>query len=167
MIFFPTSSKLDYKLHILVFFFDTCSSSYDIVQARREIRKAASAVETTPVRPPTGSPGCGELGYLSLSQQGSHLFFQVLSQRSQRTSTVMIADLPFAEGRKPCDSMPEALAIADRLAHRSEVLTLGGMRYRSKLSEHHPSCTTQGLGLTLNLTSGCALRFFSRQGVYG
>jgi hypothetical protein len=38
----------------------------------------------------------------------------------------MIADLPFAEGRKLCDSAPEALALADRLVHSSEVLTREG-----------------------------------------
>jgi len=32
---------------------------------------------------------CDELGYLSLCQQGSHLFFQVISQRHQEKSTVI------------------------------------------------------------------------------
>ena len=73
---------------------------------------------------------------------------------------MIIADLPLADGENVRDMTPEALAIADRLARRSEILTLGGMGYRRKLSERHPSCTTQGLDLTLNLTSSCALRFF-------
>ena len=32
---------------------------------------------------------CDELGYLSLGQPGSHLCFQVISQRHQRKSTVI------------------------------------------------------------------------------
>jgi hypothetical protein len=35
---------------------------------------------------------------------------------------------------KLCDLTPEALAIADRLVGSFEVLTLGGMRYRRKLT---------------------------------
>jgi DNA replication protein DnaC len=43
---------------------------------------------------------CDELGYLSLGQQGAHLFFQVISQRHQLTSTVITTNLPFAEWGK-------------------------------------------------------------------
>ena len=76
---------------------------------------------------------CDELGYLSLGQQGSHLFFQVISQRHQRKSTVMTTNLPFADWGKVFDSTTVATAIADRLVHNSEVLILGGTSYRSKL----------------------------------
>jgi DNA replication protein DnaC len=76
---------------------------------------------------------CDELGYLSLGQQGSHLFFQVISQRHQQKSTVITTNLPFAEWGKVFDSTTVATAIADRLVHNSEVLILGGSRYRRKL----------------------------------
>jgi DNA replication protein DnaC len=77
---------------------------------------------------------CDELGYLSLGQQGSHLFFQVISQRHQRKSTVITTNLPFAEWGKVFDSTTVATAIADRLVHNSEVLILGGSSYRRKLT---------------------------------
>lgn len=77
---------------------------------------------------------CDELGYLSLGQQGSHLFFQVISQRHQLTSTVITTNLPFAEWGKVFDSTTVATAIADRLVHNSEVLILGGSSYRRKLT---------------------------------
>jgi DNA replication protein DnaC len=32
---------------------------------------------------------CDELGYLSLGEQGSHLFFQVVSQRHRQKSTIL------------------------------------------------------------------------------
>src|SRR5436309_15740825 len=75
-----------------------------------------------------------ELGYLSLGQQGSHLFFQVISQRHQRKSTVITTNLPFADWGKVFDSTTVATAIADRLVHNSEVLILGGTSYRRKLT---------------------------------
>jgi DNA replication protein DnaC len=77
---------------------------------------------------------CDELGYLSLGQQGSHLFFQIISQRHQLKSTVITTNLPFAEWGQVFDSTTVATAIADRLVHNSEVLILGGTSYRRKLT---------------------------------
>ena len=75
---------------------------------------------------------CDELGYLSLGQQGSHLFFQVISQRHQVKSTLLTTNLPFAEWGNVFDSTTVATAIADRLVHSSEVLVLRGESYRRK-----------------------------------
>jgi DNA replication protein DnaC len=75
---------------------------------------------------------CDELGYLSLGQQGSHLFFQVISARHQVKSTLLTTNLPFAEWGNVFDSTTVATAIADRLVHNSEVLILEGSSYRRK-----------------------------------
>jgi DNA replication protein DnaC len=75
---------------------------------------------------------CDELGYLSLGPQGSHLFFQVISHRHQKKSTLVTTNLPFAEWGKVFDSTTVATAIADRLVYNSEVLILGGNSYRRK-----------------------------------
>ena len=75
---------------------------------------------------------CDELGYLSLGPQGSHLFFQVISQRHQEKSTLLTTNLPFADWGKVFDSTTVATAIADRLVHNSEVLVLEGESYRRK-----------------------------------
>lgn len=77
---------------------------------------------------------CDELGDLSLGQQGSHLFFQVISARHQYKSTVITTNLPFADWGKVFDSTTVATAIADRLVYNSEVLILGGESYRRKLT---------------------------------
>lgn len=77
---------------------------------------------------------CDEMGYLSLGQQGSHLFFQVISGRHQHKSTVITTNLPFADWGKVFDSTTVATAIADRLVHNSEVLILAGTSYRRKLT---------------------------------
>ncbi len=75
---------------------------------------------------------CDEIGYLSLGQQGSHLFFQVISARHQKKSTMLTTNLPFTEWGKVFDSTTVATAIADRLVFRSEILILGGSSYRRK-----------------------------------
>ncbi len=75
---------------------------------------------------------CDEIGYLSLGEQGSHLFFQVISQRHQKKSTLLTTNLSFADWGKVFDSTTVATAIADRLVHSSEVLIMGGPSYRRK-----------------------------------
>lgn len=75
---------------------------------------------------------CDELGYLSLGEQGSHLFFQVISQRHGQKSTILTTNLPFAEWGKVFDSTTVATAIADRLVYNSEVLIMGGKSYRRR-----------------------------------
>lgn len=75
---------------------------------------------------------CDEIGFLPLGQQGSNLFFQVISARHQKKSTILTTNLPFAEWGKIFDSTTVATAIADRLVYRSEVLILEGSSYRRK-----------------------------------
>jgi DNA replication protein DnaC len=74
-----------------------------------------------------------ELGYLPLGPQGSHLFFQVISQRHEVKSTLLSANLSFAEWGNIFDSTTAAAAIADRLVSNAEVLILGGSSYRKKI----------------------------------
>jgi DNA replication protein DnaC len=75
---------------------------------------------------------CDEIGYLSLGHQGSNLFFQVISARHQKKSTILTTNLPFADWGNVFDSTTVATAIADRLVQRSEVLILEGTSYRRK-----------------------------------
>ena len=76
---------------------------------------------------------CDEIGYLPLGQQGSNLFFQVISQRHQIKSTVLTTNLPFADWGKIFDSTTVATAIADRLVYNSQILILEGSSYRKKM----------------------------------
>jgi len=75
-----------------------------------------------------------EIGYLSLSQEGSDLFFQVISKRHEKNSTIVTTNQPFAEWGKIFNNTTVATAIADRLVYRSEVLILEGKSYRKKKS---------------------------------
>jgi DNA replication protein DnaC len=73
-----------------------------------------------------------EIGYLPLGQQGSNLFFQVISQRHETKSTVITTNLPFAQWGNIFDSTTVATAIADRLVFNSQILILEGPSYRKR-----------------------------------
>ena len=73
-----------------------------------------------------------EIGYLPLGTQGSNLFFQVISARHEKSSTIITTNLPFAEWGKLFDSTTVATAIADRLVYNSEVLIMEGTSYRKR-----------------------------------
>ena len=75
---------------------------------------------------------CDEIGYLPLGPQGSNLFFQVISQRHKKSSTIITTNLPFADWGKIFESTTVATAIADRLVYNSEVIILEGASYRKK-----------------------------------
>jgi DNA replication protein DnaC len=72
-----------------------------------------------------------EVGYLPSGNEGSNLFFQVISARHEKT-TVITTNLPFADWGKIFDSTTVATAIADRLVNNSEVIILEGPSYRTK-----------------------------------
>ncbi|WP_319550216.1 ATP-binding protein [Desulfogranum marinum] len=75
---------------------------------------------------------CDEIGYLPLGQQGSNLFFQVISARHEQKSTIITTNLPFAQWGTIFDSTTVATAIADRLVYNSEILVMEGKSYRKR-----------------------------------
>jgi DNA replication protein DnaC len=75
---------------------------------------------------------CDEIGYLPLGKQGSNLFFQVISSRHKKKSTVITTNLPFAQWSNIFDGQTAATAIADRLVYNSEILILEGQSYRKR-----------------------------------
>lgn len=82
---------------------------------------------------------CDELGYLSLDQQTSNLFYQVISTRhSRKRSTVITTNTPFSEWGNILYNTTIATAIADRLVENSEILLLGGDSLR-KMKKNPPA----------------------------
>jgi len=73
-----------------------------------------------------------EIGYLSLGTQGSNLFFQVISARHERRSTIITTNRPFAQWGEIFDNTTVATAIADRLVYNSQILILEGPSYRKR-----------------------------------
>jgi DNA replication protein DnaC len=78
-----------------------------------------------------------ELGYLSLDQQSSNLFYQVISTRhSQRRSTIITTNTAFS-------NTTIATAIADRLVENSEIFLLGGDSLRKGNNKPNPPAAAE------------------------
>jgi DNA replication protein DnaC len=75
---------------------------------------------------------CDEVGYLPLGKQGSNLFFQVISARHKKKSTLITTNLPFAQWSDIFDGTTAATAIADRLVYNSDILVMEGSSYRKR-----------------------------------
>jgi len=83
---------------------------------------------------------CDELGYLSLDQQTSNLFYQVISTRhSQHKSTVITTNTAFSEWGNILFNTTIATAIADRLVENSEIFLLGGESLRKAQKGQSPA----------------------------
>lgn len=82
---------------------------------------------------------CDELGYLSLDQQTSNLFYQVISTRhAERCSTVITTNTTFSEWGNILFNTTIATAIADRLVENSEIFLLGGDSLRKAKKGQSP-----------------------------
>jgi len=73
-----------------------------------------------------------EIGYLPLGGDGSNLFFQVISARHEKKSTMITTNRVFADWGEVFDNNVIATAIADRLVANSEPIILEGESYRKK-----------------------------------
>ena len=82
---------------------------------------------------------CDELGYLSLDQQTSNLFYQVISTRhSRKRSTVITTNTAFSDWGNILFNTTIATAIADRLVENSEIFLLGGDSLRKTNRKPNP-----------------------------
>jgi DNA replication protein DnaC len=72
-----------------------------------------------------------ELGYLSLDQQTSNLFYQVISARyADRRSTIITTNTIFSDWGNILHDSTIATAVADRLVENSEIFLLEGQSLR-------------------------------------
>jgi DNA replication protein DnaC len=79
---------------------------------------------------------CDELGYLSLDQQTSNLFYQVISTRhAEHRSSVITTNSPFSEWGNILFNTTIATAVADRLVENSQIFLLGGPSIRKPKKE--------------------------------
>jgi len=74
-----------------------------------------------------------EVGYLPIDQQGADSLFQVVSQRYERSSTILTTNRKFKDWPKTFnnDSVLTS-ALLDRLLHRAEVVLIKGPSGRRK-----------------------------------
>ena len=80
-----------------------------------------------------------ELGYLSLDQQTSNLFYQVISTRhSHKRSTLITTNTAFSDWGNILYNTTIATAIADRLVENSEIFLLAGESLRKSNKSQLP-----------------------------
>ena len=80
-----------------------------------------------------------ELGYLSLDQQTSNLFYQVISTRhTNQRSTIITTNTAFSDWGNILYNTTIATAIADRLVENSEIFLLGGDSLRKAGKNSNP-----------------------------
>lgn len=73
-----------------------------------------------------------EIGYLPVDQLGANLFFQLITKRYERNSTIITTNQPFSKWGDVFSDMTLANAILDRLLHHSHVIKIVGPSYRTK-----------------------------------
>jgi DNA replication protein DnaC len=73
-----------------------------------------------------------ELSYVSFPRQGAELLFQVISERTERSSTVITTNLDFSGWDEVFGDTMLAAALVDRLTYRSHILNMNAESYRLK-----------------------------------
>ncbi|OOC44856.1 IS21-like element helper ATPase IstB [Thermosipho sp. 1074] len=73
-----------------------------------------------------------EIGYLPIDKDGANIFFQLISKRYEKHSTIITTNTPFSEWSEIFGSPVLAQAILDRLLHHSHVILIKGKSYRLK-----------------------------------
>ena len=71
-----------------------------------------------------------ELSYLSFNRHQSELLFKVISERSEKSSTIVTTNLPFSKWTDLFENTTMVAALIDRLTFRSHVLDMNGDSYR-------------------------------------
>lgn len=75
-----------------------------------------------------------EVGYLPVTTEEAYLFFQFVSHRYERSSTIITSNKSFGDWQELFGDPVIATAILDRLLHHSNVVNIKGHSYR--LKEH-------------------------------
>jgi DNA replication protein DnaC len=71
-----------------------------------------------------------EIGYLPMDKEGANLFFQLVSRRYERGSTVYTSNKSYAEWGEVLGDDVIAAAVLDRILHHSITLSIKGESYR-------------------------------------
>lgn len=81
-----------------------------------------------------------EIGYLPIDKQGANLFFQLISKRYGKKSTIITTNMPFGAWGDVFNDNILASAILDRLLDQAYVVKIIGESYRTKyLAENKKS----------------------------
>jgi DNA replication protein DnaC len=81
-----------------------------------------------------------EIGYLPVSRTGAMLFFQLMSRRYERASSVLTSNKSFEEWGEIFGDEVMAAALIDRLLHHCHIVNIRGNSYRMR---HHADLGSQ------------------------
>lgn len=73
-----------------------------------------------------------EVGYLSYSNRHADLFFELISRRHEKKSTLLTTNKAFSEWSEVFPNASCVVAMIDRLVHHAEILSIKGESYRRK-----------------------------------
>jgi DNA replication protein DnaC len=73
-----------------------------------------------------------EIGYLPITQTGAMVFFQLMSRRYERASTVLTSNKSFEEWGEIFGDEVMAAALIDRLLHHCHIVNIRGNSYRMR-----------------------------------
>jgi DNA replication protein DnaC len=71
-----------------------------------------------------------EIGYLPMKREGAHLFFQLVSRRYEKASTIFTSNKPFSEWGEVMGDPVIAAATLDRILHHSTTVNIKGESFR-------------------------------------
>ena len=78
-----------------------------------------------------------ELSYISFNRHQSELIFQVISDRSEKKSTIVTTNLPFSKWTELFENDTMVSALVDRLTFHSHILDMNGISYRLEQSKNN------------------------------
>lgn len=73
-----------------------------------------------------------EVGYVPFGETNAELFFQVITERNERTTVILTTNLPFSEWTKVFPNPRLCKALLDRLTDRAHIIETGEESYRFK-----------------------------------
>ncbi len=73
-----------------------------------------------------------EMGYLPFASEGAHCFFQLISRRYEKSSTIFTSNKSFGEWGEIFGDQVIAAAVLDRILHHCTTLNIKGDSYRLK-----------------------------------
>ena len=76
-----------------------------------------------------------ELSYISFNRLQSELLYKVISDRSERSSTIVTTNLPFSKWTELFENSTMIAALVDRLTFHLHVLDMNDGSYRLKSTE--------------------------------
>jgi DNA replication protein DnaC len=104
----------------------------DLVSSLEEARAAGALKRRLAVLAAPSLLVVDEIGYLPVSPTGAMLFFQLMSRRYERASTVMTSNKGFEEWGEVLGDEVMAAALIDRVLHHCHIVNIRGNSYRMR-----------------------------------